>query len=173
MSKDLSKYLSLILRHDPSAAGITVDSAGWTDTSILLDKLSIDMQSLEFVVQNNNKKRFSFSDDKKKIRANQGHSISVPDLDLKEISPPDVLYHGTAKKNEESILSSGLDKRGRNHVHQSKDIDTAINVGSRHGKPIVFKVDAAKMHDDGFAFYLSDNNVWLTDNVPAKYLSIL
>ena len=103
------------------------------------------------------------------IRANQGHSVEV-DLQLEEKEPPNVLYHGTIERFLASIMVEGLKKCQRHHVHLSKDIETARKVGSRRGKPIVLQVDAGKMHDANFQFFLSVNGVWLTDSVLAVFL---
>ncbi len=171
----LSKFLSLVLRHKPETIGITLEEFGWVDTNVLIQKMNengkeIDFETLSFIVDNNNKKRFGFNDDMSKIRANQGHSVAV-DLGYSKKSPPDILYHGTAHKHVASIFKTGLDKRTRHHVHLSKDINTAQNVGQRHGKPIVLIVLAKQMHLDGYEFFESENKVWLTDNVPVKYLT--
>jgi putative RNA 2'-phosphotransferase len=174
--KKLSKFLSLILRHKPEAIGITLDEHGWADVEELLQKINetgrnIDLPLLEKIVAENDKQRFSFSADMKKIRANQGHSIHV-DVELKQVEPPDVLYHGTIEKNRTSIEVKGLIKGNRLYVHLSKDIETAIKVANRRkGKNIIYKVSAGEMYNDGFLFYQSVNGVWLTDRVPAKYLS--
>jgi len=121
-------------------------------------------------VETNDKKRFSFDDSGDLIRANQGHSVEV-DLQLEEKQPPDVLYHGTVEQFLASIMAEGLKKGKRHHVHLSKDIETARKVGSRRGKPIVLQIDAGKMHGAGFKFFLSVNGVWLTDSVPAGFLT--
>jgi putative RNA 2'-phosphotransferase len=173
----ISKFLSLILRHNPGKIGLTLDANGWADVNELLQKANrtgfrFDRQTLEKVVAENDKKRFAFSPDGTKIRASQGHSIHV-DLQLEPVSPPEVLYHGTAERFKDSILKKGLHPGNRQHVHLSKDIDTAIKVGSRHGKPIVLIVDTRMMEKDGLVFHLSDNGVWLTENVPVKYLGIV
>ncbi len=170
----ISKFLSLVLRHAPEKIGINLDDAGWTSIDELIVKMrdnghEIDRETLQQVVLTNNKKRFAISEDGKMIRANQGHSIKI-EHGYKQKTPPSRLFHGTALKNRESILKSGLDKRKRHHVHLSSDIETAIAVGRRHGKPIVFDVDSTQMHADGLKFYQSENGVWLTENVPAKYL---
>lgn len=177
MNKNLTqtgKFISLVLRHKPGEIGLQLDENGWADVNELIEKLNkkgagIDLEILNEIVATNNKKRFSFNDDKTKIRANQGHSIEV-DVELQPATPPDVLYHGTAEKHISSIMASGLNKRQRLHVHLSAHYDTAINVGSRHGKPVVLHVDAAAMSRDGIVFYLSQNNVWLVDSVPVQYL---
>lgn len=173
----ISKFLSLVLRHNPGKIGLALDPNGWADVDELLQKANrsgfrFDRQTLEKVVTENDKKRFAFSLDGRKIRASQGHSIQV-DLQLEPVSPPDVLYHGTAERFKASILEKGLRPGNRQYVHLSKDIETAIKVGSRHGKPIVLIVDTRIMEKDGLAFYLSDNGIWLTEYVPVKYLSLV
>lgn len=173
----LSKFLSLVLRHKPETIGLTLDEKGWAevDTLINLAKkkgIKINKLILEEVVANNDKKRFSFNEDKTKIRANQGHSITV-DLALKPKQPPEYLFHGTATRFIDSIATKGLLKQQRNHVHLSADKATAIKVGQRHGKVVVLKIQAQKMYDAGFTFFLSNNQVWLTDSVPVKYIDFL
>ena len=175
-TKKLSKFLSLILRHKPETIGIALDEHGWADVEELLQKInktghSIDLPLLERIVAENDKQRFSFSADRKKIRANQGHSIHV-DVELKPVEPPAVLYHGTIERNRASIEAKGLIKGNRLHVHLSEDVETAIRVAARRkGKNIIYKVSAGEMYREGFQFYQSVNGVWLTDRVPAKYLS--
>ena len=127
------------------------------------------METLEDIVKKDSKQRYSFSEDKRLIRANQGHSISV-DVELEEKAPPDVLWHGTGEKYVSSIESMGLIPKGRLYVHLSSDVATAKKVGSRHGRPVIFKVDSRRMAGDGFPFYLSANGVWLTREVPRRYL---
>ncbi len=168
----ISKFISLVLRHHPSKIDLSLDENGWANVDELLVKAKIDRATLEQVVAQNDKKRFAFSADGQKIRASQGHSIDV-DLALEPVSPPDVLYHGTATRFEESIMQQGLIPGQRNHVHLSADQQTAISVGKRHGKPIVFIVKAKEMEQDGFLFHLSENKVWLTEHVPVEYLERL
>jgi putative RNA 2'-phosphotransferase len=172
-----SKFLSLILRHQPEKIGLILDEAGWVSVSELLAQLAahgrgMSMEELEYVVVTNDKQRFSFNADKTHIRANQGHSLQTLDLGLQPVEPPEILYHGTAERFLESILPTGLEKRSRQHVHLSADIDTAHKVGSRHGKPVILKVAAGQMQRNGCVFFRSDNGVWLTDHVPIVYLSI-
>lgn len=172
----VSKFLSLVLRHQPETLGIHLDENGWTDVPVLLEKLNaghfaITFEDLKHVVDTNEKKRFAFNDDATRIRASQGHSVSV-ELDYTPQVPPAELYHGSAEGNVPSILASGLDKRSRHHVHLSADPKTAVAVGQRHGKPVVFTVASGRMHADGFVFFQSDNQVWLTDHVPPAYLQI-
>jgi len=170
-----SKFLSLVLRHRPETVGIVLDENGWVDVDALLDACRLKgrgmtREELDEVVRTNDKKRFAFSPDGQRIRANQGHSVEI-DLDLTPQTPPDVLYHGTTDRFLQSILKQGLQKRKRHHVHLSRDPATATTVGGRRGKPVVLRIDAARMQADGFTFYCSANNVWLTDEVPATYLT--
>jgi len=167
--------MSLVLRHHPQKIGITLDENGWADTALLISGLcrnghNVSLVDLKEVVADNDKQRFKFNDDYSKIRANQGHSVAV-NVEMKEIQPPNVLYHGTATRFWESIKNEGLTARNRLHVHLSADKETAVNVGKRHGKPIVLIINATQMYKDGFTFYLSENNVWLINTVPPKYIS--
>lgn len=163
-----SKHLSYILRHKPEEAGIVLDSAGWTFVEFLLEKIKMSKEDLDFIVENNNKKRFEYSRDGKMIRASQSHSVEV-ELEYKKQHPPQFLFHGTAERNDTSIKQNGIKKMGRHHVHLSQDYSTALEVGRRHGKPIVYCVEAHAMHKDGNKFYLSTNGVWLTDHVSYDY----
>ena len=177
MAKDsltsASRYLSLILRHKPEAAGITLDQHGWANVSELIAGVRrtrpFDMEMLEEIVRTDEKQRYSFSDDKLLIRANQGHSIPV-DVELPVAVPPEFLYHGTGKKYVSSIDATGLLPRSRLYVHLSPDAETAKTVGSRHGQPVVYTVLSGKMAEDGITFYRSVNGVWLTKAVLPKYL---
>jgi len=169
-----SKFLSLILRHKPETIGLLLDEHGWANTQELLEKskrnnAELTLEVLKFIVNNNDKKRFVFSDDFSQIRASQGHSIDV-DLELKETIPPDILFHGTAERNLESIRQKGLLKGQRHHVHLSVDIETAHKVGIRYGKPVVLKVEAKDMYNRGFKFFISANGVWLTDSVSPEFI---
>jgi putative RNA 2'-phosphotransferase len=172
----ISKFLSLVLRHQPQLIGITLNEQGWVSVDELLQQAKkhgqlITMEVLNHVVETNAKKRFAFSADKKQIRASQGHSVEV-ELGYEPQVPPKILYHGTGSQSVESILKTGLERRNRQHVHLSADTDTAIKVGSRHGKPVVLSVLAGEMHGKGYVFYLSANGVWLTDEVPAAFLRL-
>ncbi|MBQ7086830.1 MAG: RNA 2'-phosphotransferase [Clostridia bacterium] len=168
-----SRFISLILRHKPSEIGIELDEHGWANVAELIEginkKQPFDMAQLEEIVSSDDKQRYSFNEDKTLIRANQGHSIPV-DVELKESLPPDILYHGTGEKYVSSINDMGLIPKSRLYVHLSKDMETAVNVGKRHGKPVIYIVDSKKMAADGYKFYLSVNNVWLTKKVPVEYL---
>lgn len=170
----ISKFLSLVLRHQPELIGLALDENGWASVPELLEKLQLNDMAvshafLQHLVATNNKKRFAFNEDQTRIRASQGHSVTV-DLDYAPSIPPEILYHGTAAKNLPAILQSGLLKQGRQHVHLSADKETAIRVGQRHGKPVVLNVMANAMQKDGYVFFLSANDVWLTHEVPAVYL---
>lgn len=170
----LSKFLSLVLRHKPEAIGISLDENGWTDTTLLLYGMNaagkaIDLEILKFIVDTNAKKRFAFNDDFTLIRASQGHSVEI-ELGYEPKEPPQVLYHGTAEQNVKAILEEGLIKGKRHHVHLSTNIETARNVGSRYGKPVLLEVQALQMHNDGHQFFVSKNGVWLTEHVPPKYI---
>jgi len=172
----ISKYLSRHLRHAPDRIGIQLAPGGWVPVSELLDacqknKFPVLLADLKKVVAQNDKQRFSFDSTGTLIRANQGHSVEV-DLQLEAAVPPDILYHGTGSTAVESILSQGIRKMSRHHVHLSVDIPTARQVGGRHGIPAIFTVDAAAMQRDGHTFYCSANKVWLVDFVPANYLKI-
>ena len=172
-----SKFLSLVLRHQPELIGITLDEQGWTNVATLLTKAQAHGQKLSFeqlayIIETSPKQRFSFNDDHTRIRASQGHSVDV-ELGYTPVAPPEVLYHGTATRHQEAILHGVLLKMNRHHVHLSADTDTAHTVGARHGRPVIFQVDAARMHRDGYLFYQSANGVWLTEAVPAAYLELL
>jgi len=171
--KELSKFLSLILRHKPETIGIELDEHGWADVRELIDGIGktyrFNMEMLEKIVAEDEKQRYSFNLDKTLIRANQGHSINV-DVELKKAIPPEILWHGTGEKYVSSILAEGLIPKSRLYVHLSKDYDTAVKVGSRHGKPVVFIVYAGRMAEDGYEFFLSENGVWLCRHVPKEYL---
>ena len=174
---NLSRYISFILRHRPDTIGLSLDKHGYIDVQDLINGIKensdfyIDLDILKFIVETDNKKRYSFSEDGTKIRANQGHSVKV-DLGLKEVKPPSVLYHGTGEKYLESILKEGLKSKSRMYVHLSSDIDTAISVGKRHGEPIILNIDTNKMLEDGHKFYLSENGIFLAESVPVKYINV-
>lgn len=171
--RDVSKYIALILRHKPETIGITLDEHGWAKVDELIAGVSktyaLDMETLEKIVREDSKQRYSFSDDKTLIRANQGHSIKV-DVELEEVEPPETLFHGTGEKFVASIDEQGLIPKSRLYVHFSVDYETAYNVGSRHGQPMVYEVKSGQMHRDGYKFYKSANGVWLTKHVPVEYL---
>ncbi len=170
----ISKFLSLVLRHNPEEIGLTLDGQGWASVDDLIacagrHGRKLDRATIERVVSTNDKKRFALSDDGLRIRASQGHSVAV-DLGLEPVEPPEWLFHGTATRSVESIRGEGLQPSGRVHVHLSVDEPTAIKVGSRHGRPVVLKVRAGEMHRSGIAFYRSENGVWLTGPVDPGFL---
>lgn len=173
MKNDTSKYIALILRHKPEIVGITLDEHGWAKVDELLKGINrtqpLTMEELEEIVRTDDKQRYSFNEDRTLIRANQGHSIPV-DVELEELVPPEVLYHGTGAKYAASIDRQGLIPKSRLYVHLSADRETAVKVGKRHGSPVVYEVAAGLMHRDGHSFYRSVNGVWLTGNVPPGYL---
>ena len=170
-----SKFISLILRHRPESIGIALDEHGWADVREMIDGINksgnhtLDMETLEEIVRTDEKQRYSFNEDHTLIRANQGHSIPV-DVELEEKIPPDVLWHGTGEKYVSSIDAQGLIPKGRLYVHLSSDMETARKVGSRHGKPVIYEIDCRGMSGDGYRFFLSANQVWLTKEVPVRYL---
>lgn len=169
-----SKFLSLVLRHQPDAAGITLDAHGWADVEKLLIGMTqagkpVDLEMLEEIVRTDEKQRYLFSEDHTKIRANQGHSIAV-DLEFQPVTPPDTLWHGTASRFLERIMAEGLKPMSRQYVHLSPDIETARKVGIRHGKPVILQIDTKRMYADSCIFYRAENGVWLTEAVPAAYI---
>lgn len=170
---DTSRYMSLILRHKPETIGISLDEHGWANVDELITGIAktheFNMDILEEIVRTDNKQRYSFNADKTLIRANQGHSISV-DVELDEVQPPEELWHGTGEKYVNSIDAQGLIPKSRLYVHLSKDEDTAVKVGQRHGRPVLYIVKSGEMYREGYKFYLSKNGVWLTKEVPVKYL---
>ena len=174
--KQASKFLSLILRHKPQTVGLSLDKHGYVPVQDLLDALSkhgwesFTKTDLDRVVATNNKKRFAFSPDGKCIRASQGHSIDV-DLELAPTTPPEKLFHGTVEKFISAIKEEGLKSQSRQHVHLSKDRETATNVGQRRGKPLILEIDAKAMHQAGYSFYISANEVWLAEEVPAQFIT--
>lgn len=172
-----SRFLSMVLRHKPEEIGLELDNNAWADVNDLLSKMkktgrTLSRAQLEEIVDTNDKKRFTLSQDGTRIRAAQGHSFNV-NLGLDPIAPPDVLFHGTARENLDSLFSLGIQSKGRSQVHLTKDEETAIEVGSRHGKAVVLAVSTKRMHSDGHKFFQADNGVWLTDQVPTKYLGFV
>lgn len=168
-----SRFLSLVLRHKPEAAGIQLDEHGWANVQDLLKGMAprypLTMEQLEEIVRTDEKQRYAFSPDKTRIRANQGHSIPV-DVELAKVQPPELLWHGTGEKYVTSIDEQGLLPKSRLYVHLSADLSTALAVGQRHGRAVVYQVASGQMQRDGFEFYLSQNGVWLTKQVPPEYL---
>jgi len=172
--KRISKFLSLVLRHNPQTIGIELDEQGWVGVDELLEALaknrrSVTRAQLEEVVNSNDKQRFSFSEDGAKIRAKQGHSVKV-DLGYSPSVPPETLCHGTPDRFVDLIKSGGLKKMKRHHVHMHADQSLATDVGSRRGRPVLLVVRAREMHDAGFEFFVTENDVWLTDHVPPEFI---
>ncbi|HEY1081634.1 MAG TPA: RNA 2'-phosphotransferase [Prosthecobacter sp.] len=169
-----SKFLSLVLRHEPHQAGLTLDAAGWTPVQALLQGCAaaghaLTLEQLQYIVTTNAKKRFEFSPDATLIRASQGHSVEV-ELDYQPQVPPAVLYHGTATRFLDAIREKGLLKMKRHHVHLSAETRVTLEVGARHGVPVLLSLDAATMHAQGHVFFRSTNGVWLTDHVPPEHI---
>lgn len=170
-----SKFLSLVLRHEPGLIGITLDEAGWVPVSELLRACRehgrpVTPDELREVVEGNDKRRFSFSEDGLRIRASQGHSVPV-NLGYDPADPPELLYHGTAEKFLPLIREQGLRKGARHHVHLSHDAETARRVGGRRGRPFVLEVRSGRMRREGYEFFLSANGVWLTERVPPEFIT--
>lgn len=173
--KRASKFMSLVLRHEPEKIGLQLDAQGWADVDDLLQRMAdhgvaLDRQTLQTVVETNDKQRFALSDDGLRIRASQGHSIQV-DLGLEALQPPAWLYHGTVARFVGAIREQGLRPGERQHVHLSLDRQTAQQVGARRGAPVILSVDAGRMHVDGHVFHRSANGVWLTTHVPPQYIA--
>ena len=174
---NISRYIALLLRHHPEKAGLCLDKHGWADVEALIQGVrrrypEFNRAVLDEIVARDSKQRYAYNQDKTCIRANQGHSIPV-DVELKQALPPTILYHGTGEKYVESIQKVGLIPKSRLYVHLSTDIQTAIQVGKRHGQPVVYQIDTQQMIHDGFIFYISANHIWLTKAVPVQYLKII
>ncbi|WP_336216835.1 RNA 2'-phosphotransferase [Nonomuraea sp. LPB2021202275-12-8] len=168
----VSKYLAKHLRHEPERIGIELDENGWVDVDAFLGAAAahgfpITVAELAQVVQDNDKQRYAL--DGGRIRANQGHSVTV-DLGLPVREPPAFLYHGTVAGSLSAIRAEGLRPMSRHHVHLSPDPQTATRVGARRGRPVVLSVDAAAMHAAGHDFHVSANGVWLVSRVPPAYI---
>lgn len=166
----MGKHLAWLLRHDKQSFqdGI-IDKNGWRPTSELVKEHGYTKELLDEIVDTNDKQRYEYNNDKSRIRARQGHSIPV-DVGLTEAEPPKTLYHGTYTRVLESIYKHGILKGGRMYVHLSKDRETALKVGSRHGTPYILEIDAEQMYKDGVKFYVSNNGVWMTERVDSKYI---
>ena len=168
--EDKGKQLSWLLRHDShSYVKGLIDEHGWRSVDEIIKNYHYTQELLNEIVETNNKKRYEYNEDKTKIRARQGHSIAV-DVELKETVPPKYLYHGTCTRFIDSILKEGLKPQTRLYVHLSPDTETATNVGLRHGKLVMLRIDSGMMNEDGLKFYLSNNGVWLTKYVDTKYI---
>jgi len=178
MSKDLinkSKWLALILRHQPEKAGITLDEHGWASIIDVTDprKADIRLKELEEIVLTDNKGRYEFSPDKMKIRAVQGHSLKDVEIEMEECEPPVILFHGTKDQFMSSVMKKGLLKMERQHVHLCLESNTARDVANRRkGESVLLRINAGDMHKNGIKFYKAKNGVWLVDAVPFKYIEI-
>lgn len=173
---DISKFLSYVLRHEPHAIGLALDREGWAEVDALIAGArtagkELNEALIRAVVAGSDKKRFAISEDGSRIRAVQGHSTDSVTIQHEAKVPPEFLYHGTATRFLDSILAEGLRPGERHHVHLSQDIATATTVGQRYGKPVVLKVEALWMHQQGFKFFQADNGVWLTEHVPSVFIS--
>lgn len=169
----LGRFLSLVLRHDPKHAGIELDEHGWCEIAKLLINKALPMtfEELQEVVDTDNKNRFTFSEDRKSVRAAQGHSVSV-DVQLEVVTdPPEFLYHGTAIEFLPDILKLGLLPQNRLYVHLSLDVETAILVGKRHGKPVVLIIPTKPLIDAGYPIYIAENGVYQSKEVPPNFIA--
>ncbi len=174
----VSKFMALVLRHDPAAAGLSLDGGGWASVADLLRGLEangydLGRAGLDAIVASDGKGRYAFSTDGQRIRANQGHSAEGVEPSFERAEPPATLYHGTVASSLEPIFCEGLRRMRRHHVHLSPDAETAAKVGARRGKPVILAVDARSMRVDGHVFFRSANGVWLCEAVPAHYLSVV
>ena len=172
--KKISKFMSLVLRHQPQVAGLTLDEAGWVEVDALLQGMKaqgrgISREQLDAVVRDNDKQRFQFDETKTRIRASQGHSVDVA-LGYEPAAPPELLFHGTPGQFVDSIRREGLTKQKRHHVHLHENRDVAVDAGGRRGRPVLLKVESGRMAADGYEFFVTPNRVWLTDCVPPQYL---
>lgn len=173
---EISKFLSYVLRHQPQAIDLTLDTEGWADIAALIDGARragkvLDDTMIRAVVRDNDKQRFTISEDGTRIRAAQGHTTEAVAISHTAITPPATLFHGTATRFIASIMQEGLKPGQRQHVHLSDNRQTATSVGQRYGVPVVLSVAAGAMHEQGFAFYQADNGVWLTAQVPPAFLT--
>lgn len=171
MKRHNGKFLALILRHKPEAGNLTLDKEGWADVKDILSALNVSKKELIEIVDWDDKGRYEFSKDQKKIRARQGHSVNV-EIEFKEFKPTSKLYHGTVWPSVEGIMQSGLKSMSRLYVHLSKDVQTATKVGSRRGQPVILEIDAVKAVTEGVDFWISNNGVILAKHVPSKYITV-
>lgn len=173
----ISRKLSYLLRHSTEPVYISKNGA-WADTQTIVKVLKqrfpeVTLETIRTIVAEDEKGRYSFNEDGSKIRANQGHSIPDVEIKMQRADPPDYLYHGTATRFLNSIMREGLLPMRRQFVHISSDYETAVKVGSRHGKPVVLKIDAKRFVEDGNEIYLSANGVWQAKAVPPKYFIVI
>jgi putative RNA 2'-phosphotransferase len=170
----ISKFLSLVLRHEPERVGLKLGDAGWVSVDDLLDAVNrhgvtLTLDQLKHIVATSDKKRFAFSEDGRSIRASQGHSVPI-DLEYPPQTPPEILYHGTATRFVSDIRKDGLKPMGRHDVHLSAETNAALQVGARYGKPVLLLIRAGEMHRAGHVFRSSANGVWLVDHVPPEFI---
>jgi putative RNA 2'-phosphotransferase len=171
----LSKFLSLVLRHKPELIHLNMDSNGWVDISELINNankyshMHLNNEIIKDIVKNNDKQRFIIDNENNKIRANQGHSIKI-DLKLDPQIPPDELYHGTATRFLELIKKDGIKPMSRQYVHLSMTVEIAKTVGKRHGEPMILIINTKAMYENGYKFYLSENKIWLVEYIPKEYI---
>jgi len=169
-----SKFLSLILRHEPERVGLKLGEAGWVGVDELLQAVNatgvaLTLEQLQHIVATSDKKRYAFSENGLRIRASQGHSVEV-DLQYPPQTPPEILYHGTATRFLYGIRKNGLQRMGRHDVHLSAETKVTLQVGGRHGKPVLLRIRAGDMHRAGFVFRCSANGVWLVNHVPSQFI---
>ena len=174
LKTQISQYIALLLRHKPEVGGLTLDNHGWCDTKALIKSIKMEfnnfnMELLEEIVREDSKQRYSFNENKTKIRANQGHSIKV-DLEFKEIHPDKPLYHGTATRFLNSIMKEGVKPQSRQWVHLTDNLEEAVATGKRHGTPVILVINVANMLKDGYKFYISENNRYMIKEIPSKYI---
>ena len=170
-----SRFISLVLRHEPERAGLVLDRDGWTDVDALIGGaqaagVPLDLAVIRRILAESAKTRFALSEDGKRIRALQGHSTNTVDVAYAPVEPPATLFHGTVAKFLDSIRAEGLRPGERHYVHLSGDEETARLVGARRGPPVVLRVAAGRMGRDGHVFHRAENGVWLTRAVPPEYL---
>ena len=172
----IGRLITYSLRHRPEELDITLDEQGWVEIDVLLEALhnkdkEITREELEYLIATSDKQRFAVDESGEKIRANQGHTVDV-NLGYESQVPPEYLYHGTNEESVKDIMETGVQRMKRHAVHLSEDLGTAIKVGERRGRVLILRIQSGKMHEDGYVFQLSDNNVWLTDNIPIQYIEI-
>lgn len=167
------RYLSKLLRHSPEDENLSMDEYGYVRVKDVCNALKIDHDELDWIVENNNKRRFAYKSGMKQfIKATQGHSLDIK-FELEPVEPPQYLWHGTTSTNKKKINEFGLQKMSRHHVHLTKDLGVAEQVGMRYAKHKhylwIITIEAKRMWEDGFEFFVTENGVWLTDHVPSRY----
>lgn len=160
-----SKRLAYLLRHSTLP-----NQQGWMEVKLLISEHNFTESELTEIVDTDTKGRFEFSEDGSLIRALYGHSNGVS-IEYQELTPPATLYHGTAKKYLNTILTEGLKPQSRNFVHLSENHDMARSVGERHGEPIILHIETAKILQNGGIFYKAQNGIWLTKFIAPEYIT--